>query len=123
MQMIGHILRNMSKPESESEFTPTPDSDLEQMARMFKALSNPHRLRIYQELSACVCEPVAKAPEEFQNCQCGFAERLCLAPSTVSHHFKELRAAGLIHMKRESKNVLFWVDRDAARKLRHLLNG
>ncbi|WP_338669090.1 ArsR/SmtB family transcription factor [Pseudodesulfovibrio methanolicus] len=101
----------------------TPEDELEQMARMFKALSNPHRLRIYRELASCVCGSVAKSPEEFRNCQCGFADRFGLAPSTVSHHFKELREAGLIHMKREAKSVLFWVDQEAARKLRHVLNG
>jgi ArsR family transcriptional regulator len=99
------------------------EAELEQMARMFKALSNPHRLRIYRELASCVCDAVARSPEEFCNCQCGFAERFGLAPSTVSHHFKELREAGLIHMKREAKTVLFWVDQEAAGKLRHVLNG
>ncbi|MGE4421716.1 MAG: ArsR/SmtB family transcription factor [Pseudodesulfovibrio sp.] len=112
-----------SKAETESVETPTPEDELEQMARMFKALSNPHRLRIYRELASCVCGSVAKSPEEFRNCQCGFADRFGLAPSTVSHHFKELREAGLIHMKREAKSVLFWVDQEAARKLRHVLNG
>ena len=111
----------MSK--SPTETTPVPDGELEQLARMFKALANPHRLRIYRELASCVCGAVAKSPEEFRNCQCGFAERLGLAPSTVSHHFKELREAGLVHMKREAKSVFFWVDQEAARKLRHMLNG
>lgn len=111
----------MSK--SEAEIPSGTEDELEQMARMFKALSNSHRLRIYRELASCVCGPTAQSPEEFCNCQCGFAERFGLAPSTVSHHFKELREAGLIHMKREAKTVLFWVDREAARKLRHVLNG
>ncbi|BCS89279.1 hypothetical protein PSDVSF_25210 [Pseudodesulfovibrio sediminis] len=90
---------------------------------MFKALSNPHRLRIYRELAGCVTSTLSKSSEEFQNCQSSFAERLGLAPSTVSHHFKELREAGLVHTKREARNVLFWVDREAAQKLSHLLNG
>lgn len=92
------------------------------MARMFKALSNPHRLRIYRELAACADRHEAhRSSEEFQNCQCDFAQRLDLAPSTVCHHFKELREAGLVHMQREGKDVLFWVDRAAARQLRDLL--
>ncbi|MCJ2165442.1 MULTISPECIES: metalloregulator ArsR/SmtB family transcription factor [unclassified Pseudodesulfovibrio] len=113
----------MSKTESENGSGPLAESELEQMSRMFKALSNPHRLRIYRQLSGNGSGAVSKSPEEFQNCQCGFAERFGLAPSTVSHHFKELREAGLIHMKRESKNVLVWVDREAARKLGCVLNG
>ncbi|CCH50266.1 ArsR/SmtB family transcription factor [Pseudodesulfovibrio piezophilus] len=114
----------MSKKTEDQTVSSKTDADLDRMARMFKALSNPHRLRIYSELAACVHEPITKRlPEEFQNCQCGFAERLGLAPSTVSHHFKELREAGLVHMKRDGKDVLFWVNQEAARKLRHILHG
>ena len=110
----------MSK--SQPEMDAAREDELQQMARMFKALANPHRLRIFRDLAACVCG-VSKSPEEFRNCQCGFAERYGLAPSTVSHHFKELREAGLIHMTREAKSVVVTVDREAAGKLSHLLNG
>ncbi len=96
--------------------------ELEDAARMFKALSNPHRLRIFKELSTRLAgQVINEPPEAIQNCQCKFAEHLDLAPSTVSHHFKELRQAGLIHMKREGKNVLFWVDDKATKALQALL--
>lgn len=99
------------------------EKELEEAARMFKALSNPHRLRIFKELSSCLAGQVVSEPsEEFQNCQQKFAENLGLAPSTVSHHFKELRQASLIHMKREGKNVLFWVDDKASETLQSLLS-
>ncbi|WP_147822189.1 ArsR/SmtB family transcription factor [Salidesulfovibrio onnuriiensis] len=101
---------------------PVDPQELEEAARMFKALSNPHRLRIFKELSSCLAGKVInEPPEDIQNCQRNFAEHLGLAPSTVSHHFKELRNAGLIHMKREGKNVLFWVDEKAAKALQSLL--
>ncbi|AMK09852.1 ArsR/SmtB family transcription factor [Pseudodesulfovibrio indicus] len=111
----------MSNPQTKGGQAAS-DEELKGMARMFKALSNPHRLRIYRELASCVSGSVTRSPEEFKNCQRGFAERLGLAPSTVSHHFKELRAAGLIHMKREARTVSFWVDREAALMLSHLFN-
>ncbi|WP_027184504.1 ArsR/SmtB family transcription factor [Desulfovibrio inopinatus] len=98
------------------------EQELEDAARMFKALSNPHRLRIFMELSSCWAGNVVSSPaENFTNCQGDFAERLGLAPSTVSHHFKELRQAGLVHMKREGKNLLFWVDKEATDALQALL--
>ncbi|MBI9076539.1 MAG: helix-turn-helix transcriptional regulator [Desulfatibacillum sp.] len=101
----------MSNSQTDSEL-----KEIEKAARMFKALSNPHRLRIYRALASCGGDAVISEPQdEFQNCQREFAEELGLAPSTVSHHFKELRHAGLIHMKREGKNVVVWVDEKIAR--------
>ncbi|BAH77439.1 ArsR/SmtB family transcription factor [Solidesulfovibrio magneticus] len=100
------------------------EQELEDAARMFKALSNPHRLRIFKTLSTCWAGQIVTGPvENFSNCQREFAERLGLAPSTVSHHFKELRQAGLIHMKRDGKDMLFWVDDNAVKALRALLDG
>lgn len=100
------------------------EQELEAAARMFKALSNPHRLRIFKKLSCCWAGQVVTGPaENFSNCQREFAERLGLAPSTVSHHFKELRQAGLIHMKRDGKEILFWVDEKAVNALRALLDA
>ena len=92
------------------------------MAAMFKALSNPHRLRIYTTMTAC-CQGnvITSAEEEGQNCQRKYAEDLGLAPSTVSHHFKELRQAGLIHMERKGKDVTFWVDQEAAKLMKEFM--
>lgn len=95
------------------------DADVQRMADMFKALSNPHRLRIYVELASYCRDTVLSSPEEkLLNCQREFAESLGLAPSTVSHHFKELRQAGLIHMEREGKDIRFWVDQHAAKLMK-----
>lgn len=94
-------------------------------AQQFKALSNPHRLRIFMAMAGCLesgCVIESDA-EQFENCQQEFAQQFGLAPSTVSHHFKELRNAGLIHMKREGKKVLVWLDTSAVSELRSLLGG
>jgi ArsR family transcriptional regulator len=37
---------------------------------------------------------------------------LSIAPSTVSHHLKELRTAGLIHMERRGQSIECWVEPD-----------
>nr|WP_235727677.1 metalloregulator ArsR/SmtB family transcription factor [Maridesulfovibrio frigidus] len=95
------------------------------MAQKFKALSNPHRLRMFLTLASCMgtgCVHESDA-EQFENCQRDFAKKLELAPSTVSHHFKELRNCGLVHMERQGKKVLFWVDAESVKEIRSLLGG
>lgn len=101
------------------------DKALADKSKMLKALSNPHRLRIFLALSGCM-EPGCVLEEDsdaFENCQRDFASDLGLAPSTISHHFKELRTAGVLHMERQGKTVRFWVDSEAVRELRALFGG
>lgn len=110
---------------SNHDFNPVSETIVQDRAQQFKALSNPHRLRIFMTMSGCL-EPgcvIESDTEQFENCQQEFSEKLGLAPSTVSHHFKELRNAGLIHMKREGKKVFVWIDADAVRELRTVLGG
>jgi len=67
-------------------------------ARLFKALSDPNRLRIVQMLQVrplCVCE---------------IQELLKLAPSTVSKHLSILREAGFIYDIKEGKWVYYYID-------------
>lgn len=107
----------MSKPDHPSQ------EDLELHARMFKALSNPHRLRILLDLARCAPPEglFESTEEEAENCQREFASTLGLAQSTISHHFKELRNAGLLGMRREGKSIFVWVDSQALASIRHLL--
>jgi ArsR family transcriptional regulator len=58
--------------------------------------------------------------DEMVNCQQQFAEKLGLAPSTISHHFKELRQAGLLKMRKEGKNLIVWVDAQAVDSIKNL---
>lgn len=110
---------------SNNETSSISDALVRERAQQFKALSNPHRLRMFMSMAGCL-EPgciIESDPEQFENCQREFSKELDLAPSTVSHHFKELRNAGLVHMKREGKKVLFWIDAEAVKDLRALLGG
>lgn len=83
--------------------------DLDGLASVFKALSNPNRLKIYIDMLPCmasgdVCVTSKEVAEAFQR---RIAEKFGLAPSTVSHHLKELKNAGLVRVKRNGKTVEF----------------
>ena len=85
-------------------------NDTERFAEMFKALSNPNRLSIFLRLASC-CVPGTTCSDAGE-CECvgELGKDLGLAPSTVSHHIKELHRAGLIRMERRGQNVECWVD-------------
>ncbi len=81
----------------------------EDVAGAFHALANPHRLEIFLRLASCCPVGQACAPD-MRSCVGDVAAGLNLAPSTVSHHLKELRRAGLIHMERAGQTVECWVE-------------
>lgn len=86
---------------------------------MFRALSNPNRLRIFLRLASCCCAPggVRMTDAEARACVGELGQDLEVGPSTVSHHIKELRQAGLIQMQRRGQNVECWVDPEILRAL------
>jgi ArsR family transcriptional regulator len=81
------------------------------LAEAFKALSNPNRLKIFQQLLGC-CAPgtVCTAEQAARHCVGDLGNGLNIAPSTLSHHIKELSRAGLIQMERRGQHVDCWVD-------------
>ena len=91
---------------------------LERFAERFKALSNPNRLNIFSRLMSC-CTPgtVCSVDENVPVCVGELGHDIGIAPSTVSHHIKELRRAGLIRMKRHGRKVECWIDPDTLRDL------
>ena len=66
-------------------------ADAEQLARTFKAIADPARLRL---LSFIAAQPSGEA------CVCDLTTALGLAQPTVSHHLKVLYAAGLLARER-----------------------
>lgn len=83
----------------------------DELADTFKALSNPNRLQIFQRLLSC-CEPgtVCSSKEINGFCVGELGENLAVAPSTLSHHIKELQRAGLIKTQRKGQNVECFID-------------
>jgi ArsR family transcriptional regulator len=98
--------------------------ELEQLAEVFKALSNPHRLEIFLKLVSC-CPPGTKCdPDEaMRKCLADLRKNLQIVPSTLSHHIKELRRAGLIRVERRGKNLECWVDRETVLEIAKQLTG
>ena len=95
----------------------------ERFAEIFKALSNSNRLSIFLRLVSC-CAPETSCGVHAKGCECvgELGRDLRLAPSTVSHHIKELHRAGLIRMERRGQNVECWVDPETLNALATFLN-
>ena len=91
---------------------------------MFKALSNPNRLSIFLRLYACCGPGVACTVENGMTACVGELGRdLGIAPSTISHHVKEIHHAGLIRMQRRGQNVECSIDPEAFDALKEFFNG
>lgn len=85
-------------------------NDVQIHAEMFKALGNPHRLAIFQRLTTC-CAPGTVCEMNAAYFTVGeIGEDLDIAPSTISHHLKELFRAGLIDTRRNGKNIECWIE-------------
>ncbi len=85
--------------------------NIERDAERFKALSNPHRLALFQRMTRCCAPGTACDIEQASQLSVGqLGEGLDIAPSTLSHHLKELNRAGLVQMERRGKQVVCWVE-------------
>ena len=92
------------------------------LSEMFKALGNPHRLAIFHRLTTC-CLPGTQCNLDVMGfCVSELGEGLEIAPSTLSHHLKELHRAGLIEMRRQGKQVKCWIDPTVLSRLAHFFN-
>ena len=102
-----------------------PKDEVARFAEVFKALSNPNRLQIFLSLVSC-CPPGTKcnySDDAVRRCVGELGQGLEIDPSTVSHHLKELRRAGLIQVERRGKNIWCWVYRETVLGLANLLSG
>jgi len=98
-------------------------ASIEQFAQVFKALSSPNRLRILARLiSRDGTWPTSCADVGTCKCVGEIGKDLDIAPSTVSHHIKELHRVGLIGLKRRGQNVECWIDYEALESLADFLS-
>lgn len=87
------------------------NAKLGQLARVFKALSHPHRLQIFLRLTPqAQSKAVYKTNGKYCSCVGELGRDLGIVPSTVSHHINELREAGLIRMERCGQRIECWIE-------------
>ena len=81
--------------------------EVEELAEVFKALSDPTRLRLVKLLSEC-------SPGECQEALCvnALAHKVGVTQSAVSQHLRVLRQAGLVNGERRGYFVHYSLDRD-----------
>lgn len=76
----------------------------EQLARSFKALGDPTRVRLMSLIAAA---------ETGEACICDLTGPVALSQPTVSHHMKSLVEAGLVTREQRGKWAYYAVVRDA----------
>ncbi len=79
--------------------------DVAKAAALFKVLGHPHRLAIVLQLCDRCGAVGAREEEAVAACVGDLSKGLDISPSTVSHHLKELRQAGIITMERDGQHV------------------
>ena len=85
------------------------------LAKMFKALGHPNRLRLFTE----IWEAGSRSYAEGHSCLLtDVMETLNVGAPTVSHHLKELVSAELIATERQGKYVSCRVSKEALVALR-----
>jgi ArsR family transcriptional regulator len=78
---------------------PLNEAEAGDLARVFKALSDPVRLRL---LSLIASYAGGEA------CVCDLTDAFDVAQSTISHHLRVLREAGLVDCERRGTWVYYW---------------
>lgn len=91
------------------------------LSRVFKALANENRLKLLDQIRQK--ETCCKG-NSFPGCCVGdVAREFRLSLSTVSHHLKELRDAGLILCEKRGQWVYCRVNRDVLKSVQAFLKG
>ena len=110
--------------------------ELSNYAKIFKALSNEQRLKIFMMIYKNCCVPEGtkigaefRFKDESSCCVKGGLEKaftkicdcMSLSRSTISHHFKELQNAGLITCEREGQTFTCIVNEDVVKEIKDFL--
>ena len=88
---------------------PLGDARATELAKVFKALGDPVRLRLMSM--------IASRGQGGEVCVCELTPAFDLSQPTISHHLKLLRQAGLIDCERRGTWVYYWALPDALDRL------
>jgi ArsR family transcriptional regulator, arsenate/arsenite/antimonite-responsive transcriptional repressor len=92
---------------------PLGEQECDTAAKVFKALSDPVRLRLLSVIAARGrTEPL---------CVCDLSAGFTVSAPTISHHLAVLRAAGLVCCQRQGTFVYYWPDMQALQDIASLL--
>jgi ArsR family transcriptional regulator len=95
-------------------FKPLNEDRAGDLARMFKALGDPARLRLVSLIAS---------HDGGEACVCDISASFDLSQPTISHHLKVLRAAGLLECERRGTWVYYWVVPAALQQLSDVLGS
>lgn len=101
-------------------------SPMDDLSEAFKALGHPHRLALVRRLidQAMTCDAPSEEACALDPACCDFDElagEIGVGKSTVSHHLKVLRQAGLVEREQEGRRVFCRINRDGLEELRSFL--
>ena len=91
--------------------------EMDAIADIFKALSDPLRLKLLEMLSR------SDASQGGEICVCDLAEKLGVSQPNVSHHLKILKTAGLVRCERTAGFSYYQVNRQKIGEALSSLNG
>ena len=98
------------------------DDQFKELARVFKALADENRLKIlaliHEGELGCAC---TEDGCDETRCMTDLVELLGVSQATVSHHTKELVAAGLISTRKKGRWIYCQVDREGIARLSQFL--
>ena len=109
------------------------ETSIDTLAAVFKALGDPTRLGIFQSLRCCAGQSCAtettgvEVDEEGQVRPAGSLSvgevccRIGGSNSTISHHLKELRLAGLIRMEKRGRWIYCSINPEALAHIRQFV--
>lgn len=93
------------RPATPATARPAPN-----LARVFKALGDPTRLAIFDLIRSNADAEVGHTSRDLANTVSHIASQFDVSLSTVSHHLKELRGAGLIRCERRGQSIYCTVE-------------
>jgi ArsR family transcriptional regulator len=93
------------------------------MAKIFRALGDPSRLAIFELVRECPSLESGKSVGDLRSSISEIAKGFDLSLSTVSHHLKELRNAGLIRCERRGQHIFCSVDPEVLAEVEQFLRS